>query len=553
MLTFGLFSDLHNSKGDFENVMNNIFELTNGGETLNAVVMVGDIVYHPSTDSVPSTESYAMINANEKFSKIKSEGRLVFAMGNHEFPLHANERENCRVAKEVFVRETGLTPEKVTVFEGYHFITAGPDTYRNDLSEEQERFITDSVKAALESDPVKPVFLIIHQPVDGTLPGTASYDFYSAELEEFLKSQPRLVVFSGHMHHPSSDPQSIYQVPGGATFVYTSSLMGGNGAKPPYVTERHSNWPCQAIMMHIDTDTNIITLKRFYVSEKPEYLEGGDWVLDIPAMMRDGEKAYKYTDARKELSVAPYFKSGDALTVTEIGENSARVIIPTPEQGAEGEDSVVAYYNIELFNKTENKLEKSMKVLSDYFLKDKSKLFSYNFFALPDSTKWEIKVTPVTPWLVEGSNSLTAEFETSEPLFDEVDFDEEYTAKYNVMADAEINGSKTVYGSFIMILHAWRTLFDYTVEINTPGTYRIFLETSAKGNTQFNVTVYDSDKNIIGGGSNITNTGGYTEFKFIPHADVTFEKPGTYTVACEKPVGNYTVSVRDMMIRKVVK
>lgn len=551
MLTFGLFSDLHNSKGDFENVMNNIFELTDDGKTLSGVVMVGDIVYLPNRDSVPSADTYAMINANEKFKKIKEDGRLVFAMGNHEFPLHSSSKEQSDLAKEVFTRETGLTPEKVTVFEGYHFITAGPYTYQNDLSEEQEKFIKDSVTSALEADPEKPVFLIIHQPMDATLPGTESYDFYSAELEEFLKSQPRLVMFGGHMHHPSSDPQSIYQVPGGATFVYTSSLMGGNGAKTSYVNERHNNWPCQAILMNIDTDTNLVTLKRFYVADTPEYLEGGDWVIDIPALIRDGEKAYKYTDARRENSKAPYFKDGDVITVTEIGENSARIMIPTPEQGAEGEDSVVAYYKIELYNKTEGKLEKEIKVLSDYFIKNKPETFSYNFFGLADSSRWSVTVTPVTPWFVEGINSLTAEFETIEPKFGNVEFDE-YTAQYNVMADSVIDGSKTVYGNFVMILHAWRTLFDYTVEINAPGTYRIFLETSAKGSTQFNVTVYDSDKNEIGSGSNITITGGYTEFKFIPHADVRIEKAGTYTVSVEKPVGNYTVSLRDMMIRKVI-
>lgn len=557
MLTFGIFSDLHNSKGDFENVINNIFELSDNGESLDSLIMVGDIVYLPTGESMPSSETYAMINSNEKFQKLKSSGRLIFAMGNHEFPLHNTKPEVNDLAKRVFREETGLTPEKVTVIDGYHFITAGPNSYANDLSKEQEDFIIESVTKALEADPVKPVFLFIHEPVDNTLYGSEPYDFYSERLESFLKHEPRLVMFSGHMHFPSSDPQTILQIPGGTTFVYTSSIMGGNGAKTPYTTDRHRNWPCQAIMMNVDTDTNKVTIKRFYVSSSsPKYLEGGDWVLDIPAMI--GEKGkenpdtsiYKYTNKRRELSQPPYFAEGDSIEVRRVSETGATLFLPTPRQSAEGEDSVGSYYIAELFNKTECKLEKTSKMLTDYFIENKSDFFKYNISNLTPSTDWSLKVTPVTPWLVEGTNSVTVDFSTTAPKFDEVALDEESTLVYNISADAEFNGNRTNYGNFVMIAADWVTEFEFKAEIDVTGKYRAFLSSASMGNATFEGTVFDGEGNELAKGDNIIITGGYTNFKEVPLVDVDIKEKGVYTFKFVTPVCDDTISIKDFILKK---
>jgi hypothetical protein len=254
-------------------------------------------------------------------------------MGNHEFPLNNTDRAVSELSKQVFTEQTGLSPEKDTVIGGYHFITAGPDTYSNELNAEQVKFVTENVTAALKEDATKPVFLIMHQPVDGTTYGTSSQKKYPDELEALIKKEPRLVVFGAHMHYPSSDPQTIYQVPGGATFIQTTSIMGGNGARTPYVpaADRHANWPCQAMMMRINTETNVVTVKRFYSGLGiPTYLEGGDWTLDIPAMITEkGEdtpdlEIYKYTTARKDSSKAPFFKADDKISITEITETTTQ-------------------------------------------------------------------------------------------------------------------------------------------------------------------------------------------------------------------------------------
>lgn len=557
MLTFGIFSDLHNSKGDFENVINNVYELSDNGKSLDSLIMVGDIVYLPTGESMPSADTYAMINSNPKFQELKSSGRLIFAMGNHEFPLHNRKPEVCDLAKRVFREETGLTPEKVTVIDGYHFITAGPNSYANDLSEEQEDFIIESVTKALNADPVKPVFLFVHEPVDNTLYGSEPYDFYSERLENFLKHEPRLVMFSGHMHFPSSDPQTILQIPGGTTFIYTSSIMGGNGAKTPYTTDRHRSWPCQAIMMNVDTDSNKVIIKRFYVSpSSPKYLEGGDWILDIPAMIGERGKEdpdtsiYKYTDKRCELSRPPYFAEGDGIEVRSVSETGATLFLPVPRQSAEGEDSVGAYYIAELYNKTEGSPEKTSKILTDYFLENKNDYFKYNISNLTPATDWSIKITPVTPWYVEGTNSVTADFSTLAPRFEDAEFDEECTLVYNVSADAKFNGDRTNYGTFIMIAGNWETEFEFKAELDKTGKYRAFLSSASVGNAAFVGAAFDSNGKELAKGDNVTITGGYTNFKEVPFSDVDIKEKGSYTFKFVTPSCDDTISIKDLILKK---
>ncbi len=575
-LTFGVFSDLHNSKNDFDNVMNTIYALTDEGSELDGIVMVGDIVYLAAKDSVPGAGTYAMIKANPKFSSLLSSGKVVYAMGNHEFPLNNVAEDVTALSKEVFKTETGLDPEKVTVYDGYHFITAGPKDYNNSLTPEQEQFVMDSVKAALKADPEKPVFLILHQPVDSTLFGTGHYNKYSDVFESFIKSQPRLVVFSGHMHYPSSDPQTIYQVPGGTTFVYTSSLMGGNGTKPPTATERHRTWANQGIMLRINKDTNVVTLKRFYSgSGVPKYLEGGDWTLDIPAMIdEDGDTTpnldvYKYTNARADLSKAPYFKDGDAITVKEITENSAKVVVPLPQQGAEDENSVVAFYDIEVYNKTKGEVLKSVRTPSDYFLKNKSSTYTYNLVDLPDTSDFKVTVTPVTAWYVKAEKPLVAEFSTPAPKFPAVTLSTDNISRYNVY-EAKLLGTYTKYNDFIHMGYSTVASAKFVVDITKPGKYRVFLEASAAGSADLALTVCSADVAYVEKADgtekvNITNevelhtdtvtvnTANVSTFRDVICADIEFAKEGTYTVRFKKAKTPYTIGVKTLKVVEIIE
>lgn len=575
-LTFGLFADVHNVKADFENVINTIFALSDDGSELDGLALVGDVAYLSTNSSIPSASTYSMIKSNAKFTRMLDANRVAYAMGNHEFPLHATDKEKCDLSKQVFETEMGFAPERDLVIDGYHFIAAGPDTYENKLNAAQENYIIETVTKALDDGTDKPVFLLIHQPIDNTLFGTTGADKYSTRLEEFLKAEPRLIVFSAHMHYPLSDPQSIYQVPGGATFVYTSSIMGGNGAKPPYVTERHREWPSQAMMIKLDTETNVVTLKRFYASSgKPVYLEGGDWTLDIPAMIAESGKknpntteVYKYTYDRASLSKPADFPDGTTVSVSDITETSAKVSVPLPTPGAEGEDSYVAYFKMDAVNKKTGETLFNKRVLTDYFLRTKGDSFEYTLLDLPSESDIKLTLTPVTPWKVEGE-AITVEFSTLAPKFKAVKLNEENTVRYNVY-ESRLMGTYTKYTDFLHYAAGTTGSSRYIVDITKPAKYRVFFEGSATGSCELELTIAKADVEYSeksDGTEKVTitnevdllndvvlvNTGSTNTMKEMIVADVEFEEAGSYIIRFKKKRTPYTVGMKGIRLVEIAE
>ena len=179
-------------------------------------------------------------------------------------------------------------------------------------------------------------------------------------------------MISGHYHFPNSDPRTITQVENGATFVYTSCIMGGNGLSLPTATERHAEYPCQGFMLLVDEETNVVTIKPFYAHEtNPEYLENAEFVIDIPALIKGEKGAYKYTDARAEKSAKPYFAKGSKIELEATSDVDASIIFPAALAGNEGMDSTVVYYDIEVYDKKTNEFLKKHRIISDFFLSKK--------------------------------------------------------------------------------------------------------------------------------------------------------------------------------------
>ncbi len=571
--TFGVFSDTHNAKVAFTSAMNSVMKLSRDGADLDGLLLIGDIVYHQA-DDVPSADFYSMINSNKDYAKIKNDGKLVFAMGNHEFPLNAKSDELCDLSKKVFIEEVGQNPEYHTVLEGYHFIAAGPDTYMGELSAEQEKFVFDNVNEALKDGDEKPVFLLLHHPVDNTLYGTSTAKRYSAEFEEFVKSEPRLIVISGHNHYPTADPRSIYQVPGGATFIYTSSIMSGNGLSNPYATERHSTMANQGYMMKINSETNVVTLKRFYVSStNPTYLEAGDWVLDIPAMIAesrktfvDTENVYKYTyEEREKKSVMPYFAEGSEIKTSLLKEKRVSITYPVATPGAEGEDNYVGYYKIELYNKSTGETV-THKVISDYFLKSKKERSGYVFTNLTPGTGYRVTITPVNMWYIEGTSKLTYDFETLKPEFEEVELDEENTREYSVF-EADLSRLKnTAYDNYIQVAASRGGTVSFEVYAKEAGTYRIYLVASGS-DVEMRMSVSEveygevvengesrevivSETEILDDKKISVNTSDISDYQDVICADIEVKEAGDFVIKFKKNDTNSSLGLKCLAFGK---
>ncbi len=552
MIKIGMFSDVHNGNPHFSWIMRSIFELTDNGKELDAAALVGDIVYH-NEKTLPSQATYAMVNANEHFAKLKKEGRLIVAMGNHEFTLGAGDEERTALAKKVFAEETGLLPEYDKVIKGYHFITVGPDDYTCKLSAEQEKFATEKIRAALLESKDKPVFLLLHHSIDNTLYHALEVDTCSDEFEAFVKNEPRLVVISGHTHYPSNDPQSIFQVTGGATFLYTSTIMGGNGLTLPFANVRHQHHPYQGIMMEIDEITNCVTFKPFFVSEgAPAYIEGSVRTIDVPRMIEESKKeypsreVYKYTPERAKKSLPPRF--GKLPEIKSVTDCDVTVDIYPAVPGGDGEDCQIGYFKLELLK--DGEVVKNQKIISDFFLEVPREKIVYSMFDLAPSTSYTLKITPYTVWYTKGETTVTLEFETKKPKFEAVELEEVISQG---IYDGELSGTFTKYSNLIHIGADWTGASEHTFTVASDGKYRAFVKGSANTSTETTVTLYrvsDSGKEKMGEDEIIINTGIIFTFKDIPAFDFDARKGDTFTLKVEKKPTECTIGLMGISVAK---
>lgn len=535
-LTFGVFADIHSSGVYFDRVMDNIFTLTNDGEELDGVVMVGDILYTSDT----ATPKYDFITSNEHFKKLSSEGKIVAAMGNHEFPLNAKEGEKSTLARQLFEENMGVPVLNDSVFDGYHFITMSANTYAG-YYEEQEEWAMEKINSALAESEDKPVFLFIHHPIDNTLWGSRKANRNSTDFENFLKSQPRLVVISGHNHYTNSDPHSIYQVPGGATFLYTSVVYTSVGQSMSYTETEHEQFSSQALMLSVNDKTNVVTVKRFYVdANEPTYLEGGDWTFDIPAMIEESRKdtvstnVYKYTEEREKTSVKPCFAEGAEITVERKTDTSVKFSFPEALSGGTDENSFVAYYKIDAYNAETGENLKSITIINDFFVKNKRKAYEQGFYGIPDAEKWRITVIPVTTWYVEGE-PLTVEVTPAEPLFKPVALDEEntYTVDAANIKAIGSNGHFTKTDSYIQLAAGGNCTLRYAFNVEKAGTYRVYIKASASKPADMKFTL--GVGNEVDFSQDITvDTGSINNAVDMICADIEIKEPGEYTVKFKK-------------------
>ena len=95
----------------------------------------------------------------------------LFTMGNHEFPSGGNDTVIAKEGIDLFEQyfnEGNL----VKTVKDYTFIAARPDGYNNVMSAETENWVMEQADAAIAKNSTKPVFLLIHQPIDSTVVGS---------------------------------------------------------------------------------------------------------------------------------------------------------------------------------------------------------------------------------------------------------------------------------------------------------------------------------------------------------------------------------------------
>ncbi len=606
IVRIGMFSDSHNVPGGIQNAMNSIYSYFN--YEVDGVALVGDIVYGDhgyvdaagnkystgqGTDNYTATinggsvtatvngtdlyngeEKLEIVNLYESFLNtsfkdtaattttmeqlLKSE-KAVFAMGNHEMPLHANDKITTDKYKALFTEKTGLETQHDKVFGGYHFITAANDTYAGDYTG-SEAWLKAQIAAALNEDANKPVFVILHQPIKDSFYNTSgSFGTYTEEFVSYLESNPRIVVVAGHIHQSGTDPKTIRQIKGGCTYVETSLLSGGNLASDPFVTEgngRPTPSTSQALAMTINKNTNVVTIDRIDVSAGSPVKIGESWVLNIPEMISDttSDTAYPYTNEYREAnSKAPLFTG--AVTATE-SNGAVSVSFPAATAASSAEDDMVQYYQIKVKDVDTAATVGTEVINSDYTAGNVKTTFTHTLETkLQPETSYSIEVSALNSWK-KASAPLSCAITTDAYGADEEVDSDKYTLVKNVKRDNS-NGDVhdwAIAGSYsiaagdpldaVYLNSADSHFVSFKFDVPVAGTYNAFVTAGVGGSINECPTIQITE---IGGSettATVTTVGIQTP-TMTKWAEFTFPSAGTYTckITDKNTSAGYSLSI----------
>lgn len=523
----------------------------------DGLAMVGDIVYQSSSTEV-KTDVYDLLDTSlSTYVKNGEEAKpYIFAMGNHEFPLNVSYSSNptlVQSAKETYKAKycAGSTYDSAAnegpyinqVFgktdsnTGYHFITAAPIDYSNQLSTTSETWILEQVDAAIGEDSNKPVFVLLHQPIQNTAYDSSTVR-YSENFKSELQQRPQVVVLSGHTHYATNDPRMIWQ--DGFSLVMIGCTGGGMSARQTGYAEGN-----EATLLEVD-DNNVVSFYRIDVNTQ-KYI-GEPWVLDIPAMVEDAAdgtydtNTWKYTNARKEQSATPAFPETAKISVTALDSSSFTVKFPQLSNHETDNDTIVAY-RIQVINgKTQSQVQ-NYSVTSDYYTGTKVEMLSETISALASDTEYTINIYAVSAWGKESAPLTRTVYTKQGSISSDTETDTRETLKQLVSETGNNNKVNTKWDTNSYQLAESGQYITFSFDVQTAGKYELLpkMHSSCSSDASFTIKIDNAinDTFILPKTSWKTRSAGFC-----------FLEGGTHTITFSLNAQAHTVSMESLSIAK---
>ncbi|MDF2960387.1 MAG: phosphohydrolase [Paenibacillus sp.] len=248
-LSFSVVSDIHvqywdaQAQGKFSAALEDLYRLN---PNLDALVINGDL-----GDGRP--EDYAALNSI--LQKHPLPKTVCYTIGNHEFykayyttkevwsPSTFPNSESDRASLERFLSFTQMSSVYYNRWiQGYHFIFLGPEQYRqSDPANNEDAWLSSAqlnwLQKKLQENyvPHRPMFVFLHQPLQGTVSGSEERGVVQqVELKRLLSAYPEVFFFTGHTHWELRLPDTL------VSDVFT--MVNSSSVSSPYDS---SNRPVQ--------------------------------------------------------------------------------------------------------------------------------------------------------------------------------------------------------------------------------------------------------------------------------------------------------------------
>ncbi|MBQ4088140.1 MAG: metallophosphoesterase [Clostridia bacterium] len=445
-LRVGVMNDTHMRNADqTDDIVNHILdsqmEIANG--KIDGMALVGDVTFYNTSDDCSDIRHYQNMYAsiNEKVPGAP----ILYAMGNHEFPFGVYDDETSAKAHAAFVKGTGQPLNDHKIFgDGYHFIAVAPKSATSELSAETKNWAMQEIENAIGSastnsikdengnysfpegevpDSTKPVFVLIHAP----LPGTVLWGSEGGNVKEFvsyLKTRPQVVVVNGHLHVSAYIPSTIWQ--DGFT-AFQGSINDGH-----YITDKAFSETYTGADAHthqgsmIEVDDGVVKIYRLDYDNNEEI--GEPWTIDIPQIVKnlrddnpdnDGD-AYLYSnEKRANITSTAQFPEGTELDVKALQAGCMVTYPNTAYMTSYDEiqqDNFIRGYKVEAVSK-EGFTAATVSHQTDYYLKPENRKASYTkeLAGLEAGKTYTINVYPVMPLGLYGSLGTPISAEVTMP------------------------------------------------------------------------------------------------------------------------------------------
>ncbi len=403
-LRFALIGDSHvNAGGQHKEYFEKALKAFDTIGGVDALGLNGDVVLFSSS---LSTTPYEIINGYlEQYGYGKDEGEIpyLYAMGNHEFMQNDNNSETCAQAVSIFETQMQQPLDYHTEVNGYHLIASGGESYSCQWSagnyNTDEAWIMseiEAIEAAEDFDPEKPIFLMLHHPIIGTLfEGISTADRrYTTNFVDFLSKRPHVVQLTAHKHIAAQYPQTISQNAGFTAFQTPLTSTAGDRS--------HVH---QTSFIDVTTDNKV---KIYKVDLTTSTYIGEPWVIDLAK----GADGFTYTtEARSAYTAAPVFAEDAAITASDVKNYSATIQYPTGTVDGAG-DNVVRRHLVTVTDKETGDVLVSQYYDASVEIVPQPETLSQLILNLDAGTTYTVTVTPESMYGAVGE-TITGEFTTT--------------------------------------------------------------------------------------------------------------------------------------------
>ncbi len=385
---------------------------------LDATLFAGDISDNGDVGNLQTFNDIAK-------QYLRSDTQFIVSMGNHDFRM-ASADDSISQFANIFG-----PVDKHLVINGFHFITLSPDLSEGEhFSESKVEWLDEQLQIAQEADPTKPIFVMQHEHIQGTVYGSDAW--YVSELTDVLCKYPQVVDFSGHSHYPLSDPRSIWQ--GTFTALGTGTMhyyeVGINGYKVTGVfpNDRQGGWSISPHANSAASEFQIIEIDANNAIRVTAYDLASRTVIAqyyIRNAMDDVKFTYSHDERAKD-SDLPEFEANQNLELTNV---KTKVTLKFRQATC---DDIIESYRVKVYQGTE--LIKTEYILSDYFFHPTPEYIEYTIEGLRSETEYRFEVYAVNVWNVESTSHLSGTITT-----EYVDYGEEGFGAFDLINVLDID------------------------------------------------------------------------------------------------------------------